>query len=135
MGFARPFMLPRWDCRSISACIMYAADEDDDDAEEDEDLSSSLTTMAHITRSLLPASNYSLQVSHHSQEKRWVFFDFGVRKALGRGQFGMFTWPEKRGLLTTTNFLNRTMRVPNNGRMELPVYELIDRLYRIELKG
>uniref|UniRef100_R7WCR8 ATP synthase subunit alpha, chloroplastic n=1 Tax=Aegilops tauschii TaxID=37682 RepID=R7WCR8_AEGTA len=32
-------------------------------------------------------------------------------------------------------FLNRTMRVPNNGRMELPIYEPIARLYRIELKG
>ena len=62
---------------------MYAADEDDDDAEEDEDLSSSLTTMAHITRSLLPASNYSLQVSHHSQEKRGCFVTLAFGKHLG----------------------------------------------------
>jgi hypothetical protein len=32
-------------------------------------------------------------------------------------------------------FLNRTMRVPNNGRMELPVYELIALYYHIEIKG
>lgn len=100
VGFVRPFVLPRWDPRSISAFIMYAAREDDDDAEEYEDLSSSLTLMAHITWSLLSAGNYSLQVSQHSQEENWwVFFDFNVGKAVRRGKFGhVYLAREKRNV-------------------------------------